>query len=206
MNCFADVTTFSGENDPDDFQKLNPSAAHVVLKRRRDSHRELPGLPPGIELIYMVRHPLEALTSKHPAHHRRFYVSERRWRSEYDSLKALRAAQPERRILYIRYDDLVTTPDIVQARIANNLNLQIVLPFSSSGVPISTASLHRYKEEPYRRLYVRLLPNDFKVEMKEFCELFGFQLPYNFVGPSSRIADSLRRLAVWNMQKEWWRP
>jgi hypothetical protein len=82
MASFKDTCTFAGEEKHfGGFTKVDATVRNVVLKRRWKSYVELPDLPPEIQLIYAVRHPFDTLTSYHPNFpHRKFYVSEKRWR------------------------------------------------------------------------------------------------------------------------------
>ena len=126
MPSFKEMHTLKKEANFDYFAQMDLNVANLLLKRDRKGHLTLPDLPADINLIYSVRHPFDTLTSHHPKFpHRRFYVSEKRWRTEYAALRELRARHPERTITYVRYCDLVTSPDAVQRHLANKLGLEI---------------------------------------------------------------------------------
>jgi hypothetical protein len=205
MSSFKDTHAVTGEETHfSDFSKVEATAANLVLKRQRDTHLTLPDLSPEINLIYAVRHPFDTLTSHHPDFpHRKYYVSERRWKDEYAALKRLRAKQPTRVIHYVRYCDLVTSPDAVQRNLANSLHLEINCPFSESGVLFSTSSIGKYQQDRRLERYLWLLPNDLRQEMKQFCDEFGYELPLGYVQPASLPTDTARRLGVLLLSRNW---
>jgi hypothetical protein len=205
MSSFKDTHVLTGEERHfSDFSKVGSTAANLALKRQRDTHLTLPDLPSEIELIYAVRHPFDTLTSYHPDYpHRRFYVSERRWKDEYVALKRLRSKQPGRVIHYVRYCDLVTSPDAVQRSLANGLQLEINYPFSDSGVRFFTSSIAKYKRDRRLERYLWLLPNGLRQEMKEFCDEFGYELPLRYVQAVWLPSDAARRLGILLLSRNW---
>ena len=92
MPSFKDMHALMGaEKHFSYFSKMDATDGNVLLKRDFNSYLTLPVMAPHINLIYAIRHPFDALTSYHPAFpHRKFYVSEKRWRGEYAALKELR--------------------------------------------------------------------------------------------------------------------
>ena len=187
-----------------DFSKINSSDGHVLLKRRIDSHHSLPDIPSDIDLIYAVRHPCDTLTSHHPDFpNRKFYVSEKRWRDEYASLKELRVKQPARTITYVRYCDLVTSPDEVQKHLATSLGLRNPLSISKSGTQFSTSSIKKYENDPKLQRYLWLLPHGLRQEIKEFCNEFGYELPPGYVQSPSLIGDGIRTFLVPIKARNW---
>jgi hypothetical protein len=187
------------------FSNVKSTATNLVLKRQSDTHLTLSSLPPEINLIYAVRHPFDTLTSHHPEFlpHRRFHVSERRWREEYAALKRLRAKQPTRVIHYVRYCDLVISPDEVQKTLATSLHLETNYPFSQAGVRFSTSSIGKHQLDDRLERYLWLLPNEVRQEMKQFCDEFGYELPLGYVQPAWVPADSMRRLAILLLSRNW---
>jgi hypothetical protein len=206
MPSFKDTHALAGqEHHFGYFTNVQTTAANVVIKREANTHRKLASLPPEIELIYLVRHPFDTLTSHHPNYlsHRRFHVSERRWRDEYAGLKRLRTQQPTRVIHYVRYCDLVTSPDVVQSRLATSLDLEIDRPFSEAGVKFFTSSVGKYRTDHKLQRYLWLLPNALRQEMKEFCEEFGYELPAGYVQRPWLPADTARRLWILLWSRNW---
>ena len=187
------------------FSNVESAAANLVLKREANTHQKLKDLPPEINLIYLVRHPFDTLTSHHPNYfpHRRFHVSERRWRDEYAGLKRLQAKQPTRVIHYVRYCDLVTSPDAVQKSLATGLDLEIDHPFSESGVSFFTSSIGKHRRDRKLERYLWLLPNMLRQEMKQFCNEFGYELPPGYVRPAWLPGDMARRLWLLLWSRNW---
>ena len=205
MSSFRDAHAVTAEERHfSDFSAVESTAANLVLKRQSDTHLTLTDLPPEVDLIYAVRHPFDTLTSHHPTYpHRRYYVSERRWTDEYAALKRLRAKQPARTIHYVRYCDLVGSPDAVQRNLAMSLHLEINHPFSESGIHFLTSSVGKYQRDRRLERYLWLLPNDLRQKMKQFCDEFDYELPLGYVQPAWLPADTARRLGVLLLSRNW---
>lgn len=155
--------------------------ATLVVKRTSECHRSLPTLPADIDLVYCVRHPYDCLTSTHPqtAHLRPYHVTRDRWLAEYEALRRLRKAQPGRRITFVRYEDLVTRPDDVQATLAEGLGLRAERSFSRnpSGIEITPASVEKWRDRPKLRRYLQELDAGWLGELSRFCGEFGYGPP-----------------------------
>jgi hypothetical protein len=205
MPSFKDMNALTcAERHFSYFSQMDVTHGNVLLKRTFDSYLSLPDMAPDINLIYTVRHPFDTFTSYHPKFpHRRFYVSERRWRGEYAALKELRVKQPARTITYVRYCDLVTSPDAVQRYLATNLDLQIHYSFSESGIRFSTSSIKKYENDRELERYLWLLPHGLRQTIKEFCDEFGYELPPGYVRSPSLIGDSIRRIIVPIRARKW---
>ncbi len=188
MGSFADTYTHGGfsydqEAGEGEFARLDRPEKHVVVKRVHSSHLTLPLLAADIALVYAVRHPLDVLTSSHPAFPLRpYYVSEARWRAEYAGYRLLRAFQPDRRISVVRYEDMVGQPDDVQARLSRELGLEIARPFSDNagGVAISSASVEKWRRDPVLRDYLDTFDAPFREAIAMFCREFGYALPLRY--------------------------
>ncbi|MBN9021457.1 MAG: hypothetical protein J0H08_05060, partial [Rhizobiales bacterium] len=183
MASFADTHVHPEEAGADMLDSLEPSAKHVVVKRKSDSYLTLPRLAAEIGLIYCVRHPFDVLTSVHPEFpERRFYVSELRWRAEYAAYHMLKALQPRRRIFVLRYEDTVLAPDATQRRMAEHFGLEIAETFSgnAAGVPIRTTSLDKWRSDPVLRDYLDTFDRPFLRAIGAFCAEFGYPLPARY--------------------------
>jgi hypothetical protein len=98
-----------------------------------------------------------------------------RWEAEYDGLMRLRQAQPERVISYLRYEDVIAEPDIVQARIARSFGLTTATLFSrDANNPIRSTSLRKWERNEAFRTYLRGLPPPFLERVDGFCREFGY--------------------------------
>ena len=159
---------------------LEQPQANLVVKRTAGGYLDLADLPASIGLIYCVRHPFDVLTSSHPETKalRPFHVTTDRWEAEHDGFMRLRQAQPERSILILRYEDLITEPDVAQQRIADAFGLVAAGLFSQDpNNPIRTSSLRKWESNEAFQGYLRQLPPQFLERVQGFCREFGYDLP-----------------------------
>ncbi len=180
MACFDDIYVHPVEAPYSLLDRLDRPETNLVVKRTADCHEHLSQLPASVGLIYCVRHPFDALTSSHPEtkHLRQFHVTTGRWEAEYDGLMRLRAAQPERNILYLRYEDTIAKPDMVQGNIARQFGLLPVIPFSQDpNNPIRATSLRKWESNEEFRTYLHGLPPSFLNRVESFCREFGYDMP-----------------------------
>lgn len=90
----------------------------------------------------------------------------------------LRAAQPERNILYLRYEDLIAKPDMVQGNIARQFGFLPAIPFSQDpNNPIRATSLRKWESNEEFRTYLHGLPPAFLNRVESFCREFGYDMP-----------------------------
>ena len=205
MPSFKDMNALTdAERHFSYFSEMSAIDGNVLLKRDLETYLTLPEMAPDINLIYAIRHPFDTLTSYHARYpHRRFYVSEQRWRGEYAALKELRVRQPKRTITYVRYCDLVTSPDAVQRYLATSLGLEIHYPFSELGTQFLTSSIKKYENDRELERYLWLLPHGLRQEIKEFCDEFGYELPPGYVRSPSLMGDSIRTFIVAIRARKW---
>lgn len=182
MAAFHDTAVCPRERTPWHFLEMadRPEAA-LVVKRTAECHRKLHRLPAAVDLIYCVRHPYDCLTSSHPQtlHLRPFHVTRERWFAEYEALERLRHEQPMRRITVVRYEDLVTRPDDVQAAIGSAVGLRPLEAFSTNtlGIEIRSASLAKWRRRPELRGYLAELVAGWEADIGRFCDDFGYGPP-----------------------------
>ena len=180
MNCFAGTFVYPRESGTWRFALLGLRSRNVILKRTRSSYRSLPRLLGGVHLIYCIRHPLDVLTSGHPGtmHLRRFHVTPERWLSEYDALCMLRQRQPRRTIHFVRYETLVTSPDVVQQHLAEAVGLTPLQPFSAArGGEIFTTSVEKWTRDASLLDALREIRRPIEAPLARFCTEFGYVLP-----------------------------
>lgn len=180
MACFDDIYAHADEAPYQVLLKLDRPEFNLVVKRTHESHKDIEHLPASVGLIYCVRHPFDVLTSSHPetVNERRFHVTTERWEAEYDGLMRLRKAQPERSVFYLRYEELIAEPDIVQARIARSFGLSPVTLYSRDpGNPIRATSLRKWERNEEFRTYLHGLPAAFLARVENFCREFGYETP-----------------------------
>ncbi|PBC10727.1 hypothetical protein CK230_07665 [Mesorhizobium sp. WSM3859] len=180
MGCFDDIYVHTDEAPYQALLELDRPEANLVVKRTHESHKDIEHLPDSVGLIYCVRHPFDVLTSSHPetVKERRFHVTTERWVAEYDGLMRLRQAQPERAVFYLRYEELIAEPDIVQARIARSFGLSPVTLYSrDADNPIRATSLRKWEHNEEFRTYLHGLPAAFLARVESFCSEFGYDMP-----------------------------
>ncbi|NUS20122.1 MAG: hypothetical protein HOQ25_10065 [Mesorhizobium sp.] len=180
MGCFDDTYVHAHEAPYQVLLELDRPQFNLVVKRTHDSHKGIEHLPASVGLIYCVRHPFDVLTSSHPetVNERRFHVTTERWEAEYDGLMRLRQAQPERAVFYLRYEELIAEPDIVQGRIARSFDLSPVTLYSrDADNPIRATSLRKWERNEEFRTYLHGLPAAFLARVESFCHEFGYDVP-----------------------------
>ena len=179
MTTFLDTAVFPRERPVWHFLDMAGAEESVlVVKRTSECHRGLHHLPAEVDLVYCVRHPFDCLTSSHPltAHLRPYHVTRDRWFAEYDALHRLRRTQPGRRIAYVRYEDLVNSPDDVQSALIGQLDLEAGHSFSANplGIEIRPASLEKWRARPELREYLAGLDAVWLEEVGRFCDEFAY--------------------------------
>ena len=180
MGCFDDVYVHTGEAPYRTLLELDRPEFNLVVKRTHECHKDIEHLPASVGLIYCVRHPFDVLTSSHPetVNERRFHVTTERWEAEYDGLIRLRKAQPKTAVFYLRYEELIAEPDIVQAKIVRSFGLSPVTLYSrDADNPIRATSLRKWERHEEFRTYLHGLPAAFLARVEGFCREFGYEMP-----------------------------
>ena len=209
MHCFAHTFVYDGLQDK--YAEQNPTTnfeadafflqtlavpqAHAVVKRTFNCWQTLHLLPEEIELIYCIRHPFDVLTSVHPNWPDRYHVTPKRWLCEFLALQLLIAAQPERTIAFIRYEDLITAPNRVGRSIAQTLALTLAHDFvlNPLGIALQSRSIARWKTDCVARLHLGTLPSDIRASISQFCRMFRYGEPDMGSIPETAQAARKRR-------------
>jgi hypothetical protein len=193
MRCFAGTFVLidherGGEDSIGRFATLDaPERVHVI-KRDAIAHQFAHLIPDCIDVLHIVRHPLDVLVSdlKLDKTWER-YIKPDRWEQEMSSLRALIDHRP---MLVVRYEDLVADPDQVQAVIASGFNLRPSVPFSQfhqafepakiiadtmNGIRApSTGSIGRWSKTSDSVDYCRSLLPEIRSQVEWVCERFGY--------------------------------
>ena len=107
--------------------------------------REVPYMPwalrlnPDLYVIYVLRDPRSVIVSRHKQSPGQYYSSLKVWQ-EFESYR--RRLEGHQRFLVVKYEDLVTMPDVVQERI------RLLLPFLEQRCSFS--EFHRYAQPSER--------------------------------------------------------
>ncbi len=218
MKAFRNIYPVGTEAPLNAFSEFDHVPQRSIAVKRKDIMRfELHLVPDSVYLIYCVRHPFPVLTSKLPAKKekdrlkRPYYVSVRRWVSEYNSYNLLRRLQPDRRVLVVRYEDIIGQPDEVQKGIADFAELRIRIPFSEmrikqthkvgnlgdevrsrvlsspQGYLIQEVDLEKWKSDTESRKFLYSFPNEIRREFVAFCDEFDYRLPSDYIQPDNRL-------------------
>jgi Sulfotransferase domain len=150
---------------------LESKATVFVASRDRDCmysmSLEMVRSHPGLHVIWMLRNPLDVLTSIHPHKPDRFYMSPGRW---METIELYKKFEKEPQVMTVRYEELVSNPQAVQKRIAETCSLEPVRCFTESHAffsksptavqalhsirPIDSDSVEKWKKNPEYRDYL----------------------------------------------------
>jgi hypothetical protein len=97
----------------------------LALKRDATAHQRVEHIPQNIQIVFIVRHPFDVLTSHNPTvAQNAYHITPARWLGETLALQYLvDTARPNTMI--VRYEDLVDDPHGTQARLGRHLGLAI---------------------------------------------------------------------------------
>ncbi len=112
--------------------QLRPKLPPLLIASRNQAtslsmNRDLLRANPGIRVLWMLRDPRDILTSIHADQPDEFYVKPERL---ITSLKLYDEFKDEPQIMTIHYEELVSSPNTVQARIAQAFQLETVRDFT----------------------------------------------------------------------------
>jgi Sulfotransferase family len=129
---------------------------------------------PTIKVIWMLRNPLDILTSTHANKPGEFYVEPERL---FQSFELYRQFRNEPQVLTVRYEDLVSNPNAVQRRIAESFHLEAIRDFTEayehfprfkenvralhSIRPIDSDSVDKWKKTPAHVEYLKKVLTNF---------------------------------------------
>jgi hypothetical protein len=122
----------------------------------------------GLKVIWMLRNPLDVLTSEHGSHPGQFYVGPKR---VIQSLELYKKFKDEPQVLTVRYEELISNPNAVQQEIAAAFKLESTCNFTESYKhfpsfrenvqamhsirPIDSNSVDKWKKNPAHRDYLK---------------------------------------------------
>jgi len=124
MTTFDDVEVISKEVPVEFFGLTSSTKSTLVLKRNNTAYRNIETILDRIELVHIIRHPFDVLTSHNPASGRKYHISPDRWLGEMLALRYL-LESGRKNLTTIRYEDLVDDPSKVQLHLAEQLRLAI---------------------------------------------------------------------------------
>jgi hypothetical protein len=200
MSSFDSMAVWNAEAPYTIFDLLEQKTQHRAVKRTANCYSVLAEIPDHIGVVYCVRHPYDTLTSKLSlsAHLRYYHVTEDRWLAEFAAYRSLVAVRPRRRLIVLRYEDLVNDPNTGQEAIAAKFSLRIAIPFKAYPLnrPIATTSVGRWRNDAEAIDRVAHLRLDTQREITHFCKLFHYDIP---VEPKQRELDANALAPIWRL-------
>lgn len=191
MSTFANAAVAGTEHPPGAFRTFKDNPPVQVVKRTHDSCLVVNLIPAEISIIYILRHPYDVLTSKHPGNDHSRHISPLRWNSEMQALRWL-CERKRPNTLILRYEDLVTEPDRTQALIAETFGLTVVHPASSfdqTFAPSDKArtamhglrapdrqSIGRWRQDEDNRDYLGRIVPDLMPQLSWVSKNFGYDI------------------------------
>ena len=167
MGTFSDVEVVRKELPVEYFGLLITELPVLVLKRDRDAYQWTQQIPANIEIVYIVRHPYDVLTSHLPPFPRPYFITPERWVGQLTALRSLVESQ-RNNVQIIRYEDLVSYPVEWQGKLADSFRLKIQTPIdvllTISNNPtesplyrsrkLDTSSIGKHKRDPAKLAYL----------------------------------------------------
>jgi hypothetical protein len=170
MATFKDVSVLYKEVPVEYFGLMSTERSAMVLKRSGIAYATIEAIPPQITILFIVRHPFDVLTSRHPTSIRHYHIPPGRWLGETMALRWLiESKRPSSKV--IQYEDLVSDPNRIQVEIGSLLQMQIETPaneyhklFKPSEQVIQTmhglrapdvSSINRWKSDPEAIAYLK---------------------------------------------------
>jgi len=158
MCTYKDVEVVGVELIVEHFGLFQTDRSTLILKRDYRAYQTIKEIPQQIEILYIVRHPFEVLTSHLASSQRPYHILPDRWLGEMSALQWLSAAD-RKKTKIIRYEDLVGAPDQMHAELATFFNLQIEVPIDTV-VKISKDATDKHKRDADKIRYLQKIKPD----------------------------------------------
>jgi hypothetical protein len=172
LSTFVGIDIVQREVPMEAFGVLTTRKSVLLLKRNDTAYQRIGEVPESIEIVYILRHPYDVLTSHNPNTGKVYHIGPERWTGEIESLRYI-VQSGRNNTTIIRYEDLVRNPEKTQAYLSKTLNLSIRssardiahtfratprVAKSMQGVrSIDTNSVDRYKTDAAKIEYLRAL-------------------------------------------------
>lgn len=185
MACFEDTWHAREEHHFGHFARIDAPQSTHVLKRYSYSFQDIHTLPETIALLYIVRHPFDVLTSTHID--RTYYIPVDRWKEEVAAMQRV-LGRPNS--LFIKFEDLIRKPEMIQAIIQKKWKLTPQARFSDfdslvnvtdhvnqamNGVRKPDPSrIERYRQNAEHLEYCEAITPDIACELRWLSGQFGY--------------------------------
>lgn len=190
MSTFNDVCVVAKETPVELFGQLTSTGQTLILKRNGVAFKRFTDIPARIKIAYIIRHPFDVLTSRHPATKRRLYhITPTRWAGEMEALRAALESGREH-LCVVRYEDLVTDSGATEKKLSDELGLKPKMPvqdFTTAFRPskrasramhgirrIDSQSLYKYKNDPERIAYLKSIEPQLGETLDWVASRFGY--------------------------------
>lgn len=167
---YTDLEIIPRELSVEHFGLYTTKKKVLLLKRDHAAYAWIERIPSCIEIVYIIRHPFDVLTSHNPATKSIYHIEPYRWLNEILALQYLLDSKRDHTTI-IKYEDLVQEPHNSQTFIAGKLKLGISHPVEmldkvfqpGTGTinamhglrPIDTNSIGKYKKDPAKITYLK---------------------------------------------------
>jgi len=158
MSTFKDIEVVPAELVVEHFGLFQTHRSTLVLKRDFQAYKTIKEIPEQIQIVYIVRHPFEVLTSNLPGSQRPYHILPDRWLGEMSALQYLCDAGRKNSSI-IRFEDLVNKPDEVQARLATFFNLQTEVSIDTV-VKLAKNVIDKHKRDSEKVRYLQRIKPD----------------------------------------------
>jgi hypothetical protein len=190
MSTFKDVCVVAKEVPVELFAQLTSTGQTLILKRHVDAFKRFADIPARIKIAYIIRHPFDVLTSRHPATKgRTYHVSPTRWLGEMTALR-LALESGRQHLCVVRYEDLVTDSEGAERKLSDELGLKSKISaqdfttvFNPSkratramhGVRgIDANSLYKYQSDPAKIEYLASIRPELGETLDWVCRQFNY--------------------------------
>jgi hypothetical protein len=126
LSMAKDAYALFEEVDVGRFARIMSREPNQILKRDQKSYLAAARIPASIAVVWIVRHPFDVVTSRHPekAWKTPFHINAKRWNGEMDALRQfLEADRPNGHV--VRYEELVSRPEPTMSHIARAVGLEL---------------------------------------------------------------------------------
>lgn len=191
MSTMQDVHLVPKEVPVEYFGIFTTSSPTFILKRNYNAYQYIERIPEEVGILYIIRHPYDVLTSFNPTTGRQYHISPHRWLGEMLALQYL-IDTGRTNVKIVRYEDLVTTPDLIQGEIAAAFDLQIgsspdaigqtfaAPPEAVSAMHgirrIDTSSLNKFRQDEEKINYLKRIKPRLGRVLNEISNQFDYDL------------------------------
>jgi hypothetical protein len=170
FTTFADTCVLADEVDVSCFGVLLTENATLIIKRSSDSYLKISSIAREIDIVYVIRHPFDVLTSYNPVTRRSYHINPNRWLGEMNALQDLLSTR-RCNLIIVKYEDLVANPFNIQKTLSSEFELAIECPpvecakalhvcpaavEAMHGIrPIDTSSIGRFRHSNDNQSYLK---------------------------------------------------